>query len=250
MATGVASSFTTVGRGRGRGRGLAGALKKPGLTLNKETGGDEGKPKETPLSDIIKELHAESVESTTREVKRRATLSDTGNNQDVIDRVVTLAFERALEDVDSTQFILALVEKLWMEEFSGGVSSKRPILQTAQNLYKSRENLKSYSESKFRGLCCLLCGVYGKLRIPAGSPPKDMPLKPLIGPVYNILNELLESDSVDSTLCFHQELTNTSFSKLLENGEPVCATQITCLGFAFFQKTSLVQSNPVNSSPC
>ncbi|XP_064645322.1 MIF4G domain-containing protein B-like [Lineus longissimus] len=209
------------GRGRGRGglkatllgQSSAGQLRKPGENTPKITVKDT--PKEPPkrdladeLSNKIKTLALEPKPADLDELQRISKEYSTDRKK--IEEIAQIIYDRCLGDAEFSVTGADLCQKLTEIE-ADQVKFRSCILKLIQRDFKEKENIQKESKSKFICFTSILCQLFGHIKI------NDVPMVPLVVPVFDCLDMLLEGggDEIES---FNMQIQ--SIGILLEKYNP------------------------------
>lgn len=200
------------GRGRGRGRGANLPESRPGISTNgtissqPQVGASKEPIAAVPVDkfdELCKEFKSVKLTSNNdflTDLAKRAKALTTSEDQ--FFKIIDMLYQKVFQDNEFAAKVAELGNVLSSLDDVGG-KFRSCLLKRAQEHYKSRENLRKNSALEWTGLLCLICEVFKVLRI-SGSP-----LKPLTGPIYEMLGELLQNlDESEQIECFHGQFRN------------------------------------------
>lgn len=208
------------GIGRGRGFGVPKTQTRPGETADEHKNGSSSDraAEEFDLEKLLSDLKEVNVDEKVKKLTKYISSSDSSTK---IKQVVDLLSQRTMEDSEFAPLAATVANKLCSEE-SCGNAFRGCLLQTTQENYKNRENIREKSKREWIGLVGLICELFNHMRT------GQAPLKPLAAAVYQTMSELLregdtasqsqeeEEDEID---CFYQQFKTVG--KLLETTDQV-----------------------------
>lgn len=212
------------GRGRGRGRGVSLPETRPGepsselkpeKIQSEETKQPIPEPKVCNFDELCGEFKVLKVTNCQDEVKNLVLKAKESTKTDEnFSQIIDILYQKVFEDNDFAETVAQLGNQLSSLEEIGGKFRSR-LLKRAQEHYKNREKLCKDSLSEWTGLLSLLCEIFRILKI------SGEPLKPLTGPIYEMLGEiLLNVDDGVKIECFYQNFKNVG--KMLQTIDKVC----------------------------
>ena len=213
-------------RGRGRGRGITPhqPLRRPGETFEQKSEttvatSSNGKAEEKSdlrvesLTKAIDELRFKSSDEAFAGVTRQA--KEFATTDDKLKQIVDHLTQRCKADSEFAATAVAVGDRLCkLDEI--GPKFRGYLLKAAQENYKNREVIKTKSVTEWLGVICFICEIFKVLRI------NEAPLKPLAGPLYVMLAELLKGENAEEIDCFNMQFRD--IGKLLESVSEVCST--------------------------
>lgn len=216
------------GRGRGRGRGAIVVENRPGKAADgpsppkvqseasKEPIAPSPVNKFNELCGEFKGLKVTSNDALLSDLATKA--KDLSKSDEHYIKIIDILYQKVFQDNECAAKIAQLGNLLSSLDDVGG-KFRSCLLKRAQEHYKNRDKLKKDSASEWTGLLCFLCEIFKVLRI-SGSP-----LKPLTGPIYKLLGEVLQKlDDSEHIDCFYVQLKN--IGKMLSDLDKV---NIKCL---------------------
>ncbi|KAL4216761.1 hypothetical protein ACF0H5_024484 [Mactra antiquata] len=200
--------MATVGRGRGRGRGLLArepqpeTETRPGSSASGEPNVvvNNGKPESNnaPSSQESMEQIENIMESLTLDVSEN-TLNNLYNlaenaahSDEDIKKVAEILYSKFTSDREYAKTGALICEELCKLEVNG-TKFRSLLLSLVQKDYKDRNELRSKSVSKFLNNLSFMSQIFGTMRTAGGEV-----FKPLVGPLYECFNLVLDSQQCDS----------------------------------------------------